>query len=94
MKDLSENLFRAVCGLFSAAVLVLSLLTSVKLAQVNDEAARLEKQAEALEEENRILSAQLESSLSLEELERRATQDLGMQRRTPGQVYYLTLPEG
>lgn len=93
IKSVSEVLFRAVCLCFSAVMIVLSLLTSIQLAAVNDEAARLEREVEALKTENEILSAEYQNSLSLEEIERYATQVLGMQRQTPRQIIYIELPE-
>ena len=42
MKQLNETLFTAVTLCFSALLLVMTLLTGIKLAAVNDAAARLE----------------------------------------------------
>ncbi len=92
MKYIYESLFRAVGFCFSAALLVLSLLCSIKLAAVNDTAARLEKEVNALQEENARLRAACETSLSLEEIERYAREELGMQRCMPGQILYLPYP--
>ncbi len=94
VKTIDEHLFRAVCIFFSAVMIVFSLLASIKLAAVNDEAARLEKEAEELETENEILTARYESSVTLQEIEDYAVNKLGMQRLTPGQIYYIELPEG
>ena len=91
MKRVCENLFRAVGFCFSALLLILSLLTSIKLAAVNDRAVGLEQQVAQLEEDNAVLRARCESSLSLEEIERYATQELGMQRCLPGQIQVLRL---
>lgn len=93
MKKTSEILFRAVGLLFSAVLIILSLLCSIRLAAVNDTAAGLERQAEQLKTQNEILRAEYENSLSLEEIERYATDVLGMQRCSPGQIFYLELPD-
>ena len=93
MKKIRETLFRAVVFCFSAVMIVLSLLTSIKLAAVNDKAAKLQKQIDTLKTENEILRAEVENSISLEEIERYATHVLGMQRRSPGQILYIELPE-
>lgn len=92
IKRVSELLFRAVGFLFSAVLLVLSLLTSIKLAAVNDTAAKLETQVSQLKSENQVLRAQYENSISLEEIETYATQVLGMQRCSPGQIIYIEYP--
>lgn len=86
MKHVNELLFRAVCMSAAAVMLVLSLLCSIRLAAVNDRAAKLMKEIEALETENTVLTARAEERLSLEELERYAGEVLGLQRCTPGQI--------
>ena len=75
----------------AAAMLVMSLLCSIRLAAVNDRAARLERENAALTREIDVLTARTESSLSLEELERRAVDELGLQRCTPGQIQVIEL---
>ena len=74
-------------------MLVLSLLGAVQLAQINDEAARLEQQVEALKQENQIRSAAYENTLSLEEIERFAVDKLGLQHCSPGQIVYVSAGE-
>lgn len=92
IKNICENSFRAIGFCFSAVLIVLSLLTSIRLAAVNDRAARLEKEVEQLKTANEILRAEYDNSLSLEEIERYATDELGMQRCTPAQITYIELP--
>ena len=75
-----ENLFRAVCLGFSLLLLVGSLLWDIRLAALNDLAAAEEPETERLKAENARLLARCESSLSLEEIERYAVEELGMQR--------------
>lgn len=89
MKQVCESLFRAIGFCFSAALMVLSLLTSIKLAAVNETAAQLERAVEQLKEENEIRRAAYENSVSLEEIERYAVEELGMQRCAPNQVFVL-----
>ena len=84
-------LFRAICIGFSLLLLVSALLGFIRLAALNEELTGLEKSLKTLKEENRVLQARVESSLSLEELERRATEELGMQRLSPGQIIYIDL---
>lgn len=84
-------LFRAICIGFSLVLLVSALLGAIRLAALNEELNALEKSLKAMKEENRVLQAKVESSLSLEELERRAIEELGMQRLSPGQIIYIEL---
>lgn len=92
MKQVNELLFRAVCMAAAALMLVLSLLCSISVAAANDRAARLEKENTAIAREIELLNARVESSLSLEELERRAVEELGLQRCTPGQIIVIEEP--
>ena len=94
MKQLNETLFTAVTLCFSALLLVMTLLTGIKLAAVNDTAARLEQETARLRTQNGILEAEYENSLSLEEIERYAEEVLGMQRCTPEQMIYIQMEDG
>ena len=92
-KRTSELLFNTIAALFSALLLVLSLLCAVETASVNDRAAALEKENERLKTENQILQTRLDNSLSLEELETYALEELGMQRPAPGQIRTVEITE-
>ena len=92
-KRSSELLFNTIAALFSALLLVLSLLCAVETASVNDRAAALEKENERLKTENQILQTRLDNSLSLEELETYALEELGMQRPAPGQIRTIEITE-
>ncbi|MGM9586631.1 MAG: septum formation initiator family protein [Candidatus Limivicinus sp.] len=89
----TELFFNAVAVLFSALLLVMSLLCAVETAEVNDQAAALEKENERLKTENQILQTRLDNSLSLEELETYALEELGMQRPAPGQIRTIEITE-
>ena len=91
MKRISASMFLAVIFCFSAAVLVFSLLASIKLAALNDTAARLRAETAELAEENRSLTAQYEQSISIDEIERYAVEELGMRRCTPEQIEYIDI---
>ncbi len=65
-KKISESLFTSVLYLFSSAMLILSLLMSIKLNAISDSAEKLEKQITALKQENALLSAELERMTSLD----------------------------
>ena len=86
LKHVNELLFRAVCLLSAAVMLLLSLLCSIRLAAVNDRSTRLLRENEELASEIAVLTARVEERLSLEELERYAGETLGLQRCKPGQI--------
>lgn len=88
-KETVNALFRAVCLLFSALLLILSLLSGIDLTAANDDAARVKFRIEALEEENRQLRSRIDAATSLEEIERRARKELSMQPAGPGQIVVL-----
>ena len=88
-KETVNVLFRAVCLLFSALLLILSLLSGIDLTAANDEAARLKIRIEECEEENRQIRSKINAATSLEEIERRARQELMMQPPGPGQIVVL-----
>lgn len=94
MKRVSAALFLVVIFGFSAVLLVLSLLASVKLAALDDTAARLEKEQQTLYNENRALAAKYEQSISLDEVERIAVEELGMCRPSAEQIEYITMDTG
>jgi len=91
VKKLSESLFKLICIIFSAVMIVLSLLSSIKLASLNDAATKTEKTVKELKTENDILRAEYENSMSLEELERYATEVLGMRPCSAEQIVYIEL---
>ena len=88
-KETVNVLFRAVCLLFSALLLILSLLAGIDLTAANDEAAHVKSRITALEEENRQLRSRIDAATSLEEIERRAREELSMQPAGPGQIVVL-----
>lgn len=89
MKRVSYSMFIAVIFCFSAVMLVFSLLASIKLAALNDTAAKLINETKALEEENRILTAEYEKLINIEEIEKYAVEVLGMKRPTAEQIEYI-----
>lgn len=93
-REVSGTLFKAVGLIFSAVMLVLSLLTSIAITARNDSVQSLEKQVREFETENEILLAQCENSMSIEEIELYATQVLGMQHLRPEQMVYIEIGNG
>lgn len=89
MKKVNSIFFRIICFLFSAIILILSLLTSIKLAAAKDAAFNLEEKIRETKKENDVLSAAAESGMQLDELERYATEVLGMQRCAPNQIVHI-----
>ena len=92
MKELNETLFKAICLCFSACMLVLSLLTTIDAAAQREQQTRLRREIETLSAENESLRSRVEAELSLEEIERYAREELGMQPCGPGQIVYLQAP--
>jgi len=92
MKELNETLFKAICLCFSACMLVLSLLTTIDAAAQREQQDRLQREIQTLSAENESLRSRVEAELSLEEIERYAREELGMQPCGPGQIVYLQAP--
>ncbi len=72
--------------MFSALLLVFSLFNSIALAAAGDTLAGQEKELKELELENKCLTAECESRLSLENIETYAEEVLGMRRCSPEQI--------
>ena len=77
---------RSVCFLLAALLLVLALSEQIRLSSVESELSALRSEKEELTKEKGILSARLASRLSIEEIERRAEEDLGMRRCRGDQI--------
>lgn len=75
--------------MFSACILVLSLITAAQTAAVNDRAAELKIKIEEIKSENELLEIKLDMSAPLAEIERYAIKVLGMQHLRPEQVTVL-----
>ena len=92
-KQLSEQLFRAVCLGFSAILLVMALFGQIRLVKTESRIASLEKAIVDAEDERVVLQIRLNEALPLEELERRAVQELGMRHPEPGQIVTIDYNE-
>ena len=92
-KTLAASAFRVTCLSFSVLLLVLTLFTHIQLVRTQNEIAGLEKKIACAENECVLLKIQTASSLSLEELERRAVQELGMRHPEPGQIVTIDYNE-
>ena len=76
----------------AAAVLLLTmmLLAQIRLTDISDTAARLERQISQLETERDKLTVEYESVFNLKDVEERAVNELGMQEPDNEQIFYLT----
>ena len=92
MQGSRDRVFAAIGVCFSALLLVLSLLAEVRTAEAMDRAAALDRRCRELQTENSRLEVQLESSLSLEEIEHWAVEVFGMQPRSTAQTIYVEYP--
>lgn len=88
---LSNRLFRIVCIFFSAALLLLSLISRVQIMTVESSCADLEEKITQTEHETEILRVRTENRISLEELEALAVNRLGMHRPGVEQLYFEML---
>ncbi len=91
MKRVNSILFCVICAAFSAVMLVMTLFGQIELARASDAIAQMQAEAESLREENGVLRARYENSISLEEIEKYATERLGMKTPGAGQIIYSQL---
>ena len=77
---------RSICFLLAALLLVMALSAQIRYRAVERELSALRSEKEELEREKGILSVRLAARLSLEEIERRATEELGMRRCRGDQI--------
>lgn len=83
-----------VCFLLAALLLVLTLQTQIRLRGVERELEALQSERADLIEERRLLDARLAGQMNLSEIERRATQELGMRRCRGDQQLMLVIEDG
>ncbi len=91
MNRVNSILFCVICAAFSAVMLVMTLFGQIELARASDAIAQMQAEAESLREENGVLRARYENSISLEEIEKYATERLGMKTPGAGQIIYSQL---
>ena len=84
---------RSVCFLLAALLLVLALAVQIRLRAVESELSALRKEKAELESENGILSVRLAARTSLEEIERRAEEELGMRPCRGDQIAEIGIEE-
>jgi len=86
MKRASALAFRVICLGFSVLLLVMTLFTHIQLVRTQSRISELEAAITRAENEQIQLQIKTASALDLSELERRATQELGMRHPEPGQI--------
>ena len=91
MKKIYPFFFAAIVFPFSAVMLILSLLCSIKLSAVNDSVRKLDEQCAALAAENERLTAEYESLISIDKIEKYAVDVLGMQHCEASQIEYIEM---
>ncbi len=74
---------------FAAMLLVLLLMSHIRLTALSDAAAASQTRLSELSEQQNKLQARYEQAFTLSEVERYATQELGMQKPRAGQITYL-----
>jgi len=88
LRKFEGPLAASLCGALAVLIIVMSILASARLSAVQSENRALLAERDRLQSEARILQVRLEMSMPLEELERYATEVLGMQRPHAGQIIY------
>ena len=83
--SLSALLFRVVCIVFSAVLLVMALFAQIRTVRTETRIGELERALADAENEKVLLEIKTDSALSPEERDRRAVTELGMRRPEPGQ---------
>ena len=84
---------RSVCFLLAALLLVLTLAVQIRLRAVESELSALQKEKAELEREIGVLSVRLASRTSLEEIERRAEEELCMRPCRGDQIAEIGIEE-
>ena len=84
---------RSVCFLLAALLLVLTLAVQIRLRAVESELSALLKEKAEMEREIGVLSVRLASRTSLEEIEHRAEEELGMRPCRGDQIAEIGIEE-
>ena len=93
MKNPNTIVFLLICACFSAALLVMSLYRSIEAAGINAFLADAAEEISALETENRVLRAKIESNFDIQIIDEYARERLGMRAPTAEQIYFIRLVE-
>lgn len=85
-------------GMFLATLAIIAVVSmvysQVKISEISAQINTSKAQLEVLENQNRVLNTQLESSVSLRAVEQQATRQYGMSEAEDYQVEYVVLSAG
>ena len=90
-RSVASKLFRIVCLSFSAFLLLLCLMCNISLMWTRANIEELHSRISAAERENETLNVRCENRISLSELEKTATERLGMHRPNSEQIFFIEL---
>ncbi|MEG2038455.1 MAG: hypothetical protein RRZ73_01875 [Oscillospiraceae bacterium] len=76
------------------AVVTMMIYNKVVITELSAEISSSQKQLSALEDQEEILSAQVENSVSLNSIEQTVTKDLGLSKADAYQIEYIKLVKG
>ena len=90
-KNALSAVVSAACCALAALLLFAALLFEIRLGVAEDEIRELRRESVKLAEKRSVLRVRVANRLTLEEIERYATEELGMQRCRPGQIVELEI---
>lgn len=91
-KNKGFNISVILCALFIVGLLSAKLYSDVQLNELTDKASKMKKELETLKSEEIRINVLLEKRTDLREIERKATEELGLKKIEKYQVEYISLP--
>jgi hypothetical protein len=91
-KNTKFNISVILCALFIVGLLSAKLYSDVQLNELTDKASKMKKELETLKSEEIRINVLLEKRTDLREIERKATEELGLKKIEKYQVEYISLP--
>lgn len=91
-KNKGFNISVILCALLIVGLLSAKLYSDVQLNELTDKASKMKKELETLKSEEIRINVLLEKRTDLREIERKATEDLGLKKIEKYQVEYISLP--
>lgn len=86
------NISVILCALLIVGLLSAKLYSDVQLNELTDKASKMKKELETLKSEEIRINVLLEKRTDLREIERKATEELGLKKIEKYQVEYISLP--
>lgn len=93
MGRIRRNIISVILLFFSALTVVLSLLATARIAELNDRSEKLREEIHEIKRENVLRQSRYDNKVSLDYLEQYAKSVLGMQRISPNQIFCLKTDE-